>query len=65
MARRTIPTTVHLSPDAEARLRLLAARTERTVDDLLHEAAELVLARYRDLLPEQLTWPAVTTAADR
>jgi predicted DNA-binding protein len=59
VARRTIPMTVHLSPEVDGRLRLLATRTGRAVDDLLHEATELLLARYRDHLPEQLTWPVV------
>ncbi|MEZ4402112.1 MAG: ribbon-helix-helix domain-containing protein [Kofleriaceae bacterium] len=61
MARRTLSITV--SADDEARLRLLAARTDRTVDACLHEALALLLERYREHLPEQLTWSAVDAGA--
>ena len=63
MARRTVSTTVHLPPEHDARLRLLAARTGRSVDELLVEATALLLAHHRDLLPEQLTWPIAAAAA--
>ena len=55
MARRTISTTVQLSSDDVERLRLLAARTQRTFDDCVQEAIALVLERHRHHLPEQLT----------
>jgi hypothetical protein len=55
VARRTISTTVQLSSDDVERLRLLAARTNRTFDDCVQEAIALVLERHRDRLPEQLS----------
>ena len=58
VARRTLSLTVTAADDA--RLRLLATRTDRTVDACLAEAVALLLERYRDHLPEQLAWPVVT-----
>lgn len=55
VARRTISTTVQLSSEDVERLRLLAARTQRTFDDCMQEAVALVLERHRDRLPEQLS----------
>ena len=60
VARRTLSLTV--TADDDARLRLLATRTDRTVDACLAEAVALLLERYRDHLPEQLTWPAAQPA---
>ncbi len=60
MARRTL--SVNVSADDDDRLRLLAARTGRDVDACLAEAVALLLERYRDHLPEQLTWPAAQPA---
>jgi hypothetical protein len=60
VARRTISTTVLLTAEHENRLRLLAARSERSVDDCVHEAIELLLERHRAMLPEQLAWPTET-----
>jgi len=54
---------VNVSADDDDRLRLLAARTGRDVDACLAEAVALLLERYRDHLPEQLTWPVVTRPA--
>jgi predicted DNA-binding protein len=65
VARRTISTTFQLSLDDEARLRLLAARTQRTVDDCLQEAVALVLERHRERLPEQLAMSVSPSPADR
>jgi hypothetical protein len=53
---------VNVSVDDDDRLRLLAARTGRGVDDCLAEAVALLLERYRDHLPEQLSWPAAQPA---
>ena len=61
MARRTISTT--LSADEDDRLRLLAARTGRPVDECLHEAVTLLLERYRECLPEQLVWSVADTVS--
>lgn len=65
VARRLISTTVQLSPDDVERLRLLAARTQRTVDDYLQEAVALVLERHRERLPEQLAIPVSPPAHGR
>ncbi len=54
MPRRTL--SVNVSAEDDDRLRLLAARTGRAVDDYLAEAVALLLERYRDHLPEQLSW---------
>ncbi|MBL8627182.1 MAG: hypothetical protein JNK64_38180 [Myxococcales bacterium] len=53
---------MNVSADDDDRLRLLAARTGRDVDACLSEAVALLLERYRDHLPEQLTWPAAQPA---
>jgi predicted DNA-binding protein len=55
MARKKISTTVYITPEQNDRLKLLHARTKVPVAEYIRQGIDLVLDRYRDSLPGQLT----------
>jgi len=56
VARRMISTTVYLTPDQDRRLRLLHRRTRVPVAEYVRQGVDLVLDRYQEMLPGQLTF---------
>ncbi|HEY7723804.1 MAG TPA: ribbon-helix-helix domain-containing protein [Anaeromyxobacteraceae bacterium] len=55
MARKKISTTVYITPEQNERLKLLHARTKVPVAEYIRQGIDLVLDRYREALPGQLT----------
>ncbi len=55
MARRKISTTIYITPEQDARLKLLHDRTKVPVAEYIRQGIDLVLERYRGNLPGQLT----------
>jgi hypothetical protein len=52
--RKKISTTVYITPEQDARLKLLHARTKVPVAEYIRQGIDLVLDRYRDQLPGQV-----------
>jgi predicted DNA-binding protein len=55
MARKKISTTVYITPDQNERLKLLHDRTKVPVAEYIRQGIDLVLERYRESLPGQLS----------
>jgi len=55
VARRKISTTIYITPEQDARLKLLHERTKVPVAEYIRQGIDLVLDRYRGDLPGQLT----------
>ncbi len=55
MARKKISTTVYITPEQNERLKLLHERTRVPVAEYIRQGIDLVLERYRQALPGQLT----------
>jgi hypothetical protein len=55
MARKKISTTVYFTPEQTEQLRLLNERTKVPVAVYIREGIDLVLQKYSDQLPGQLT----------
>ncbi len=55
MARRKISTTIYITPEQDAQLKLLHDRTKVPVAEYIRQGIDLVLARYRGDLPGQLS----------
>ncbi len=55
MARRKISTTIYITPEQDARLKLLHDRTKVPVAEYIRQGIDLVLDRYRGDLPGQLS----------
>jgi ribbon-helix-helix protein len=51
-----ISTTVYLLPEQDRQLRLLHQRTRVPVAEYVRQGIDLVLARYQELLPGQLSF---------
>lgn len=58
MARKKISTTVYFTPEQTEQLRLLNERTKVPVAVYIREGIDLVLAKYSDQLPGQLSLEA-------
>ena len=54
VARKKISTTVYITPEQDARLKVLHARTKVPVAEYIRQGIDLVLDRYRDQLPGQV-----------
>ena len=54
MARRKLSTTVYITPEQDAALKLLHARTKVPVAEYIRQGIDLALAKYRDHLPGQV-----------
>ena len=55
MAGKKVATTVYLEPEQEHNLKLLSERTKVPIAVYIREGVDLVLQKYRDKLPGQLT----------
>ncbi len=55
MARRKISTTIYITPEQDAQLKLLHDRTRVPVAEYIRQGIDLVLERYRGNLPGQLS----------
>ncbi|QQR89760.1 MAG: ribbon-helix-helix domain-containing protein [Myxococcales bacterium] len=55
MARKKISTTIYITPEQSEKLKLLHERTKVPVAVYIREGIDLVLERYNDQLPGQLS----------
>jgi hypothetical protein len=53
VARKKISTTVYITPEQDARLKLLHARTKVPVAEYIRQGIDLILDKHRDQLPGQ------------
>ena len=53
MSRKKISTTVYITPEQDAALKQLNAKTKVPVAEYIRQGIELVLAKYADQLPGQ------------
>jgi predicted DNA-binding protein len=60
MARKKISTTIYITPEQDAKLKLLNERTKVPVAVYIREGIDLVLDRYAEELPGQLTLDSAT-----
>ncbi len=56
MARKKISTTVYITQEQSERLKQLNEKTKVPVAEYIREGIELVLQRYKDLLPGQISF---------
>jgi predicted DNA-binding protein len=61
MARKKISTTVYITPEQNERLKLLHDRTKVPVAEYIRQGIDLVLERYRERLPGQLSLDDVSS----
>lgn len=54
MSRKKISTTVYITPEQDAQLKLLHRRTKVPVAEYIRQGIDLVLDRYREHLPGQV-----------
>ena len=54
MPRKKLSTTVYITPEQDARLKLLHARTKVPVAEYIRQGIDLVLDKYRANLPGQV-----------
>jgi predicted DNA-binding protein len=54
VARRKLSTTVYITPEQDAALKLLHARTQVPIAVYIREGIDLVLERHREKLPGQV-----------
>lgn len=55
MKRKKVSTTVYITPDQDKNLKTLSTVTDRAVAAYIREGIDLVLEKYRDRMPRQLT----------
>jgi predicted DNA-binding protein len=55
MARKKISTTVYITPEQNDQLKVLHDRTKVPVAEYIRQGIDLVLHKYRDALPGQLS----------
>jgi hypothetical protein len=65
VARKKISTTVYITPEQDARLKLLHGRTKVPVAEYIRQGIDLVLDRYRDQLPGQVDLALGPRSVDR
>ncbi len=56
MARKKISTTIYITPEQNERLKALNARTKVPVAEYIRQGIDLVLEKYKDQLPGQVTF---------
>lgn len=56
MARKKISTTIYITPEQNERLKALNERTKVPVAEYIRQGIDLVLERYKDKLPGQVTF---------
>ena len=54
VSRKKVSTTVYITPEQDARLKALHARTRVPVAEYIRQGIDLVLDKYRDQLPGQV-----------
>ena len=54
VSRKKISTTVYITPEQDAQLKALHARTKVPVAEYIRQGIDLVLENYRDQLPGQV-----------
>ena len=54
MSRKKISTTVYITPEQDARLKLLTSRTKVPVAEYIRQGIDLVLDRYKEHMPGQV-----------
>lgn len=54
MPRKKLSTTVYITPEQDAALKLLCSRTKVPVAEYIRQGIDLVLEKYRDQLPGQV-----------
>jgi len=55
MARKKISTTIYITPEQNEQLKLLNKRTKVPIAVYIREGIDMVLEKYQDELPGQLT----------
>ncbi len=55
MARKKISTTIYITEEQDEKLKELSRRTKVPVSVYIREGVDLVLERYREVLPGQLS----------
>ena len=55
MARKKISTTIYITPEQSDRLKVLNERTKVPVAEYIRQGIDLVLDKYREALPGQLS----------
>ena len=55
MARKKISTTIYITPDQDERLKTLNERTKVPVAEYIRQGIDLVLDKYKSVLPGQLS----------
>ena len=53
MSRKKISTTVYITPEQDAALKMLNAKTKVPVAEYIRQGIELVLEKYKENLPGQ------------
>lgn len=53
MGRKKISTTVYITPEQDARLKLLHGRTKVPVAEYIRQGIDLILEKHQDKLPGQ------------
>lgn len=56
MARKKLSTTVYITPEQNEKLKLLHAKTKVPVAEYIRQGIDLVLEKYKQHLPGQLTF---------
>ena len=64
MDRKKISTTVYITQDQNSLLKLLNQKTKVPIAEYIREGIDLVLERYRDHLPGQLSLLSETKEAE-
>lgn len=65
MARKKISTTIYITEEQDRRLKELSRRTKVPVSVYIREGIDLVLERYKEVLPGQLTLNVQSGPAER
>ena len=55
MARKKITTTIYITEEQDRKLKELSRRTKVPVSVYIREGVDLILERYKSILPGQLT----------
>jgi predicted DNA-binding protein len=56
MPRKKISTTIYITPEQNELLKLLNQKTKVPVAEYIRQGIDLVLAKYKDQLPGQVTF---------
>ena len=59
MARKKISTTIYITPEQNERLKLLHDRTKVPVAEYIRQGIDLVLEKYKSVLPGQATFDEI------